>query len=762
MENRNVEPSTWGYDPNTASHFKHLPLMSKHHIRLLEIKPGTENQPLEAVLKEIDLSKPVASSRPKYQALSYYWGTDSPTDEIRIQHGGARWHQVGRQLERQRERQTSVFNDAPVDGFIFKIRRNLFDLLKNVRDRKESVAIWTDAICINQRDLTERSVQVERMGEVYAAAEHVIVWLGHGDSHEAEERTFKHLQKMLNILALEHMTVQSGTEEFIEDWKLIVKLMNNQWFSRRWVIQELALAKKATVYYGKAKLDWTMFSRAVALFIKKFDDISAPLTKDLRQNSYLICHPEMYPSGANLLVDLTTHLFQKDERYVILQKRLTLEVLVSTLLPYESANPRDAIYALLGIAKDTSGASASPTKDLDPRLKPDYKKQLVDVCTDFMDYCISTSNSLDILCRNWAPKSVSEEGLERSNQRWDMVRNMISPKRQPLPSWLPSIHKSAYGAAKETVNGRRNADSLVGVSNRRNNQHYCASADLQPVWEFERFANTVSFTQSNSVRPPPARRRPRTRQQSVVEEDAETANQQSDPSRETAFNKRRKLNETDDRAEDQPRKYNGTFCVRGIEIGTVEHCTTRAAGAIIHLDVLKMFGWKGKDQVMDSFEDFWRTIVADRGPAGVSIPAWYAAACTQALQWYNEGANFLNIPDVRHNWEKTPEIMKEFLKRVEAVIWGRTFFEMHPTVGSKISYKCFGLGPDDSKVGDLVCVLFGCSVPVVLRRTAPDDYEFIGECYVHGIMDGEAVQGLSTQNLNEVERRNLGSLFKIK
>ena len=51
-----------------------------------------------------------------------------------------------------------------------------------------------------------------------------------------------------------------------------------------------------------------------------------------------------------------------------------------------------------------------------------------------------------------------------------------------------------------------------------------------------------------------------------------------------------------------------------------------------------------------------------------------------------------------------------------------------------------GAAPDEAQKGDMVYVLMGCSVPVVLRKTArPDEYEFVGECYLHGFMDGEAL-----------------------
>jgi hypothetical protein len=45
----------------------------------------------------------------------------------------------------------------------------------------------------------------------------------------------------------------------------------------------------------------------------------------------------------------------------------------------------------------------------------------------------------------------------------------------------------------------------------------------------------------------------------------------------------------------------------------------------------------------------------------------------------------------------------------------------------------------EAQLGDLVCVLFGCSVPVVLRKRIGGEYQFVGECYIHGLMDGEAL-----------------------
>lgn len=51
-----------------------------------------------------------------------------------------------------------------------------------------------------------------------------------------------------------------------------------------------------------------------------------------------------------------------------------------------------------------------------------------------------------------------------------------------------------------------------------------------------------------------------------------------------------------------------------------------------------------------------------------------------------------------------------------------------------------GIVPAATRLGDLVGVLFGGQVFYVLRDAGQDVYEFVGECYIHGLMDGEAFQ----------------------
>ena len=86
------------------------------------------------------------------------------------------------------------------------------------------------------------------------------------------------------------------------------------------------------------------------------------------------------------------------------------------------------------------------------------------------------------------------------------------------------------------------------------------------------------------------------------------------------------------------------------------------------------------------------------------------------------------------------QVVKDFLERVQAVTWGKRLLR------TKVK-DWLGLGPNKPKSvqnGDAICILFGCSVPVILREHNMNDdsryYELIGECYIHGMMNGDALK----------------------
>lgn len=66
----------------------------------------------------------------------------------------------------------------------------------------------------------------------------------------------------------------------------------------------------------------------------------------------------------------------------------------------------------------------------------------------------------------------------------------------------------------------------------------------------------------------------------------------------------------------------------------------------------------------------------------------------------------------------------------------------------KLDNGLLGAGREATRPGDLVVVFFGARVPFILRQHE-SHYVLVGECYVHGMMDGEAIDGWREGKLAE-------------
>jgi hypothetical protein len=63
-----------------------------------------------------------------------------------------------------------------------------------------------------------------------------------------------------------------------------------------------------------------------------------------------------------------------------------------------------------------------------------------------------------------------------------------------------------------------------------------------------------------------------------------------------------------------------------------------------------------------------------------------------------------------------------------------------------------GMAPCRARKGDIICVLLGCSIPIVLQEHEDEDsYEFVGKCYLHRFMNGEILEKVDSQR-RRIER----------
>lgn len=261
---------------------KYETLLGPQSIRLLTIQSAESiTHPIKCSIESVDL----IAEESKYDAMSYSWGMEPDG--------------------------SGEACSLTLDGAPFYITQNLRDGLRRVRLCREPVRIWIDALCINQNDDAEKSIQVAMMADIYAGARSVHVWLGEGDD-AAEDKLFldvfkhmeervatvrpwknpRHIHQNCFVLPLLGKGISrcsgcvaeqsEGKREFDAhvDWigkwfvsdpaeghnaakmtKLVIKFFSRRYWRRRWILQELAFARKQLFYWGSCVTDVSDFPR---------------------------------------------------------------------------------------------------------------------------------------------------------------------------------------------------------------------------------------------------------------------------------------------------------------------------------------------------------------------------------------------------------------------------------------------------------------------------------------------------------------------
>lgn len=529
------------------------------------------------------------------------------------------------------------------------------------------------------------------MIEVYSSAHNVCIWIGEDDASKEKSdllvsTAMDFVPSIVNLTVLERIVSgQESNEQTARSCSAFAKLLKKSWFGRRWVIQEVAAAHKASVHYGRHCINWINFADAVDLFASNIDDIRSMYSKSdtAKDDPDALRHVESV--GARAIISTTNNVLRKARDGTVVDRPLDIESLAMEFLHCDATDPRDTIYALIALASDGQFSSSPPNT---PSLRPDYTKSSVVVYMEFVQHCIVARGSLDIICRNWAlPIRELPFRWTRENTSGLLGQSRNRVGRKMLPSWIGLVSNSAFGPPSRFT-GRFNGDGLVGSPGR---SIYNASSGRRMDVQFD-------------------------------DQDIYSAPGLSNPEPSRALH------------------------ISGMVIGQVSRVTSRVVDGTISDDCLEMLGWYQDDDVNKIPDRLWRTLVANRDSNGQTPPLWYRRACMYCLKKTTaEGdLNTGKLLEMR----SLPETVLQFLRRVQAVVWSRKFF-----VGLDLrdkSSEIFGLGPRYAKEGDLMCILYGCSVPVLLRPLDSwSQYGLVGECYIHEKMDGEAIMGLSERSVRQ-------------
>ncbi|KAI0097878.1 heterokaryon incompatibility protein-domain-containing protein [Nemania sp. FL0031] len=192
---------------------------SESEIRLIDLSPGEAHSEIVCELRRVSLD-----GAPRYNALSYTWGDPSRTAPI------------------------------TVNGILIRITINLEAALRAIRNPLKQTCLWVDAICINQDDTEEKSVQVPLMGSIYSRASEVLVWLGPATRpiecflSLARRRTPPEPYQKLRTVALLWKGRPSSKKIAREHFKALARegfyqLFAKPYWGRMWTLQEIVLSR---------------------------------------------------------------------------------------------------------------------------------------------------------------------------------------------------------------------------------------------------------------------------------------------------------------------------------------------------------------------------------------------------------------------------------------------------------------------------------------------------------------------------------------
>ena len=706
-------------------------------IRILKLREGEPKTPLHCTLT----TRPLKSTlHPGYEALSYYWGDGEPTEEIIL---------------------NTKVKDFP-DSFM--VRPNLASALKHLRYRDRPRYLWIDAICINQDDNRERDVQVALMDGVYSGANEVCIWLGDVGDNSGLALSF--ISRLVDLDEFDRLVADSRTPV---EWAALADLMKREWFSRRWVVQEIALAKAARLYCGDSSADWSDFAVAVSLFEAAQKHI------DFNRHPYYL--GEISNIGASRLVDATSNLFRRAKSGEIQEKLLTLEALVFNLSAFKTSRPHDTVYAILALAKGIRSV-AKPYKGADDAETPVTSTAALpanDRGSTTRSARKDSNTSLPV-AETWPQDGETTSFNSRKATMPSVPEAQVQQSATPILngrpeeivlSSIPEGPVQVMGLATPILNREPKALAIIGHTDKKQGLAKLVSKRLVSIVDDNTFLidydtpflnvckDFLTFTVRTEgsldiiCRPwVPVEGFPDSKPSWLL------------TTEKTAFGIRPDKNYSRANADTLVgapglgrRNYNASKSTKVIPgAGSVWHFGTGAEAysmfiegfiidevhkkgpyapdGIILNEWLAAGGWD--DHTAEPPDQFWRTLVANRGPNGLNPPIFYPRACKAARNQTVKGSH-ISTSSLVYYGKST--IVTQFARRVQEVIWMRRLITTERDL--------LGMAPQETKKRDLICILYGCSVPVVLRarsddKTGKEYFQFIGECYVHGLMDGEA------------------------
>ena len=518
------------------------------------------------------------------------------------------------------------------------------------------------------------------MRSIYKTAQTVLVWLGPDQEKEAE-----HAKSL--IMSIIPLKSTDGKDHIIEkmmhfpadqalmdhglpprdhlQWDALVHLTRLPYFTRVWVIQEVSVASKVLMIWGKTEFDMLEFRSVMTWTSRNNCAFNTDVEPARNSKPGLDAAPFMVvsrPSGSLLQLLARTEACQ-------------------------ASDPRDKVYALLGLVDDH-------VHDNVLLPKADYTKPLARVFCDTARYIISLTESLEVLC---------------------YTVNPTSPEKT-FPSWMPRFDQGitdpwrlyeehqACGDTTATVR-KRDEDHLLSLEGVRINDVECADLILAENEPPDTMAEAWGLAMDKKGDTKSAK--------SLLKDFifVMTGGTMIDDDSAPLL--------ADDTLLFDFVDYQISRILRALQTSPLKQpakCLRRLlemaemAASLLPL-VDGVLGFRRKHfslQLMIETKDQLAQCHRNASSATIDKLADRLESLWIGNDWRRFSISFANAGEFR----------RFFITKINSI----------------------GIGPQEMKAGDIVCVLFGGRTPFVLRPLSDSErYVFIGECYIHGWMRGEAI-----------------------
>ncbi|KAF2184176.1 hypothetical protein K469DRAFT_634359 [Zopfia rhizophila CBS 207.26] len=542
---------------------------------------------------------------------------------------------------------------------------------------------WIDSICIDQKDNHEKSCQIPLMGRIFQIAERVDVWLGEKTANSDTAMAF------LEFLGLDFYSYELNPESvasrsgyYSGHWIAVESLFRRAWWRRVWTVQECIVARDLLFYCGNSKINRAILGRALSS-IWNCHGAQGTLRYDAQWNRYRIAE---WHWSANEKV--RKHGF-------------SLAATLAYLGDHHSTDPRDRIYSLGGLVNDFDLAGV-----------PNYVQPMQTLYTNLVRSFVERYRSLDIIC-------------------FATIFSRKLPEHRPeaeLPSWVPDWRVTVpplvcplmVSQSAGRIGNLRPHHSL------KYSAFYSASLHTEPNVSFtsdlqQLNCEGILLDRINTLTNPLDQIRTSYLPSSnAFDRDSSQSTALSDSS--INFRWQDKIS-TNVSGTSELASQIARSLMRCLVLDRGDHYLNRQAP---------------EQKYMKEFLTCIADTMDDALDVDVCFPAWFRANQCFRIQDFNLrtlariliGGSRMRCREVSNRSNR-----ESFISR---------FHDTTVKMARRLAVSDTGLlatAPKQAKKGDFICVLFGCSVPVVLRQCGSTGaYRFIGECYVDGFMNGEAMQ----------------------